>query len=304
MKKHSVTIFALLFTSVFACAAGPALSAEAADWFSAGSLDEKSFGKAYVPPVSGLLNETPFITTEIRPIYAYHEIPDDSVTAGGYGHVAAVQLRLALSERLAIIATKDGYTDLHFSQALPDTDGFNNLAAGLKYALISDPASRSILSVGGRYEIPTGNLPTAGIDLAGADGDGLIDVFVTGARSWDKFTIQGSIGSNIALDQDKNSTELHYSVHMDYELLKNLFPLIEVNGLTTLENGKVIALDLEGGDLMNIGTADSGTVITLAVGLRYRLNDHAILGVAWEPSVSKREDLHEERVYVDLVWHY
>lgn len=103
-------------------------------WFDVeGSLSTDQFGRRYVPPVSSALyNETPFITTELRPMYIYHDIPDDSVVRGGYGHVVAVQARLAVTDRLGLIATKDGYTDLHFSQALPDTDGFNNIALGAK----------------------------------------------------------------------------------------------------------------------------------------------------------------------------
>ena len=64
----------------------------------------------YVPPLTNpVFNETPYITTEARGIYMYNEIPDgdDFVTDGGNINLAALQLRVALTERLGFIATKD-----------------------------------------------------------------------------------------------------------------------------------------------------------------------------------------------------
>ena len=65
----------------------------------------------FVMPVGNFTYfEDPFITTDIRLMYVYHEIPDDSVLRGGQVHAVAVQIRVALTERLALIATKDGYS--------------------------------------------------------------------------------------------------------------------------------------------------------------------------------------------------
>src|SRR3546814_19528689 len=55
--------------------------------------------------------------------------------------------------RLGFIATKDGYADAHFDEALDDEDGFSNIAFGFKYAILSDPESESLLTAGLRYEI-------------------------------------------------------------------------------------------------------------------------------------------------------
>src|SRR3546814_9650748 len=81
-----------------------------------GSLGEGRHSR-YVPPLTNpVFNETPYITTEARAIYLYNRLPDDFVTGGGYVNLVALQLRLALTERLGFIATKDGYADAHRSE--------------------------------------------------------------------------------------------------------------------------------------------------------------------------------------------
>src|SRR3546814_4304736 len=80
--------------------------------------------------------------------------------------------------RLGFIATKDGYADAHFDEALDDEDGFSNIAFGFKYAILSDPESESLLTAGLRYEIPLNDLETGGIELQG-EGDGSPNTFVT-----------------------------------------------------------------------------------------------------------------------------
>jgi len=127
-----------------------------------GSLGDDGFSR-YVPPVTNpLFNETPFITTEARPIYIYHHIPDDFLTGGGNANVVALQARVALTERLGFIATADGYSWLDFDNTLPDDSGLNDITAGLKYAVISDPEAGSIATLGARYTIPVGTLKTGG----------------------------------------------------------------------------------------------------------------------------------------------
>src|SRR3546814_3497615 len=65
-----------------------------------GSLGEGRHSR-YVPPLTNpVFNETPYITTEARAIYLYNRLPNDFVTGGGYVNLVALQLRLALTERL------------------------------------------------------------------------------------------------------------------------------------------------------------------------------------------------------------
>lgn len=268
-----------------------------------GSLGEGGFDH-YVPPVSNpLFNETPFITTELRALQIHNDIPEKFLTQGGNIDVYAVELRLALTDRLGIIATKDGFADADFDRVLPDTTGWVNLAFGLKYAVISRPKNGEILSVGFKYEPPSGSVNVAGIKLQG-DGDGFIDIFASGAKSMGKIGLQASMGANLALDADHDSSMLHYSLHADYEVLPNFYPLIEMNGFTKIDEGNRTGIRVEGLDLINFGSIDSGTVITFAAGARYKFNDHIQLGAAYEAPMTNRKDIMDWRTTVDLVISY
>lgn len=271
-----------------------------------GSLGEGRHSR-YVPPLTNpVFNETPYITTEARGIYLYNEIPggNDFVTGGGNIHLGALQLRLALTERLGFIATKDGYADANFDNVLDDENGFANIAFGLKYAILSDPASESIVTAGLRYEIPIADLETGGIELQG-DGDGFLNPFVTGATTFGDLGLQASIGANIALDGDADTSILHYSLHADYEVFENFFPLVEINGFTPIDRGDRLtgALGkLDGVDLLNFGSDDRGTTVTLGGGFRYRFTDNVQIGLGAETPITDKEDtIMDYRVYADLV---
>jgi len=290
----------LVFVSLLAVALVPASVCHAFEFDFHGSLGEGRF-RRYVPPVTNpLLNETPYITTEIRPIYLHNDIPNNFLTSGGKIDLGAVELRLALTERLGFIASKDGYAGIDFERVLEDEEGFANISFGFKYAVLSRPEKEAIVTVGVEYEPPTGNLKTSGISLQG-EGDGLIDLFVSAAKAYDKLGFQASMGFNVAIDGGHDSSQFHYSLHVDYEALPKFYPLIEFNGFTTIDHGNRTPGDFEGIDLVNFGSTDSGTVVTFGVGARYRLSDHLLLGAAYETPLTDREDIMNWRVYVDAV---
>jgi hypothetical protein len=253
-----------------------------------GSLGDGGFAR-YVPPVTNpLFNETPFITTEAKPIYIYHHIPDDFLTSGGSVNVVALQARLAITERLGFIATADGYSFIDFDSGLEDDDGFNDIAAGLKYAVISDPAAGQIATVGVRYTAPVGTLESNGLEFNGV-GDGYIDVFATGAKLFEKAQLQGSVGTQIALS-NKNVGFLHASLHGDYEILPGFFPLIESNLTVPIQDGnRLKGVNLTGVDIIDLGSDDPETVLTLAFGARYRFSDNVLFGAAFEKNLLEND---------------
>lgn len=258
----------------------------------------------YVPPITNpVLNESPYITTEVRAFYMHNWIPGDFALGQGYLNLYAVQLRAALTDRLALIATKDGYADIHFKNVTDDS-GFANLAGGLKYAVIADADTQTYLTVGGRYEAPSGSLEVVGIDLQGT-GDGLIDLFVTGATLLTTGTgVQASMGFDIALDGDNDSSLFHSSLHADQELLDGLFGVLELNLISTIEDGSRTtgAGSFEGVDLANFGNSDSGTIVTLGIGSRFQLNGHLQCGLAYEFPLTDREDIMSQRITFDLIY--
>jgi len=302
MKKSVVGIFTCLLV-VIGFAVYPAW---AIDWDLKGSLGEGEH-KHYVPPVSNpVLNETPFITTEVRPIYIYQNIPDNVPLAGVKGgniNLWAVQLRVALTDRLGFIATKDGYADVNLNVPGLDDDGFANLGFGFKYALISDPKENTLVTAGLTYEAPTGRLKAGPFWWQG-NGKGFINPFVTAAETYDKVGIQAMVGGKFALDGDANTSWFNYSLHMDYEILPNLFPLVELNGFIPINDANRTGFAFEGLDLVSIGGSEPSSVVTFAAGSRYKITDHVMAGIAYEFPLTDDEDILDWRLTADLVIYY
>ena len=99
------------------------------------------------PIVQPYLFEDPFITTGLYPYYVWHQFPESSALEGGEAHVAAAQIRVAVTDRLAIIATKDGYMwKRPDNPLLRHTGGWMNLAFGAKYAFYQDRDAGRIAS--------------------------------------------------------------------------------------------------------------------------------------------------------------
>jgi len=272
-----------------------------------GSLGEGRHSRYVAPVTNPVFNETPYITTEARAFYFHHVIPDEFVTDGGHVDFFALQLRLAITERLGFIATKDGYGDFNFDEALEDEEGFSNIALGFKYALYSEPETETIATAGLRYEIPVKDLRTSGLDLMG-NGSGFLNPFVTGARQFGDFGLQASFGGNFALEPSEDTSILHYSAHVDYELFEDFFPLIEFNGFTAIDNGNrsTGALSqIDGVDVLNFGSEDRDTTLLLGGGFRYRLTDHFQIGTAYEAPITDEDNtITDYRVYFDVAWHF
>lgn len=304
--KHRVWGAALAASLAMAGSAG---ATDVMGYNISGSFGENGFAR-YVPPVTMFtLNETPFITTEVKPIFAYHKIPDGFLTGGGRVLAGAVQARLALSDRFAIIATTDGYSDINFDGVLPDEDGFHDLTAGVKYAFISDPAAGEIVTAGVRYTAPVGNIDPAGIDLTGG-GAGYIDTFVTGAKLYDSGTqLQGSLGFQWGIDDD-NWSYFHAHAHIDHEVATGFYPLVEANLILPVEGGdRIPGANLTGADIFDIGASDPDPIFTLAIGARFMASDHIVLGAALEGNVldigaDSASSVYGWRVTTDLTVHF
>jgi hypothetical protein len=110
------------------------------------------FAQARRPISNPTLFDLALPGTNIHPIFIYHGLPNrvntilGNVPLGGDVEVYALQFEIALNDRLSIVATKDGYVDFNPDATLSGETGFANLGAGLKYAFIRDPASRTALS--------------------------------------------------------------------------------------------------------------------------------------------------------------
>jgi hypothetical protein len=271
--------------------------------------------KAIAPVVNPIYFEDPRIYSEVRPIFMQHWLPDTfaysggNLPLGGVVRVYAVQLRLKLSDRLALIATKDGYIEFRPDNTLPHAYGWADLAAGLKYALVDDRENQLIVTPGFTVTVPTGNQR-----VFQHHGKGEENIFVSAAKGWDNFHVTGNLGCRIPNDFDLATAQLHYSLQLDYHVIRYFIPFVAVNGYTILSNGKdaasqsltAVPLNAEGYDLINFGAADAKgtTQLTVGGGARSKLTKNVDLGVAYEAAVRNPKGIFDSRITADISLHW
>jgi hypothetical protein len=252
------------------------------------------------PVTNPIFFEDPAIRNEVRPIFMRHSIDKGFITGGGDVNLYAVQFRYALTDRLALIATKDGYIDIELDNGA-EADGWADVALGLKYAAIDDRVNQFILTPGFTFEVPLGDS-----EVFQGNGDGELNLFVSAAKGFGKVHLTGSTGLRLPFDGDEESTILHFSAMLDVKVCRWFQPFVTMSGITVLDEGGALPLTTEGYDLINFGSslADGETQITAGLGCRSRLTDSLSLGVAFEKPVTSPHGLYDDRLTVDLVWNF
>ena len=304
--------------------------------------DRKARFDDFVQPMSmPYLFEDPFITTGANLVGIWHGTADNGNFQAGYAGVLALQLRVAITDKLAFIATKDGFLmhrpDTKVSDigvipgtnpraaVLRDENAFLNATIGFKYALIEDPENNFILSPALRYEIPMGQ-----DEVFQGRGDG---VFIPSATfAWAPVSglhLIGGLGGQIPVDTTKESTSLFYNMHVQVTLFDRIVPFIELSGITwtnsgngkmSLNTSKALGADVtlsqaqaalgasrfEGADVFNLGSRGIAgeSLITTAWGLRIPLDDHVVLGVSYERALHGDKNLFDQRVTAMATYEY
>ncbi|MBK1825627.1 hypothetical protein [Haloferula rosea] len=282
------------------------------------------FEKARRPITNPTLFDNALPQTNVHPIFMYHNLPAQAsiigggkVPMGGHVEIYALQFEYAFNERLSLVATKDGYVRFR-----PDTpglwsaqSGFANIAAGLKYAFIYDPVNSFVMSGTATYEFPLGNH-----DVFQGEGNGVLNLIVSGLKVWDRFQLAGGGGLRLPFD-GQQSTNSFVSAHASYEVVPWFIPLVEVNWHHVLSAGNgrpnyftqagglvPVVATFEGNDLLNFGTAnatENRDLVTAAVGFRSRITESIDLGFAYEiPLTDEENGIIDDRFTVDLVWRF
>jgi hypothetical protein len=259
---------------------------------------------SFISPQSNpLFFEDPRTLTEVRFHFVHHKIPlNQPVLQGGEARFYAMQARIALTERLSIIATKDGYIDLNANNpAIGSPNGWADIAAGLKYNLIRDPECQRLLSGGFTYEIDLGTHR-----VFQGRGDGEFHFFLTGGQQIGSCAhwVSGS-GFRIPTDSADRSQMWYWSNHFDYEFRPGWYAVYEVNWFHWMKSGAgaLGTSGFEGGDLFNLGSTGvaGNDIVTMSLGGRYKPKQNVELGVAYEAPVTERRDLLEHRIYIDAI---
>ena len=266
--------------------------------------------KIPTPVTNPLFFEEAQIRSDVRPIFIHHRLQNTidgaaplpgSVPLGGDAQVYAIQLRYAINDRLALIATKDGYIDFNPDATLAQDDGFADIAFGLKYAIINDEENQFLLTPGLKFELPSGNT-----GVLQGNGSGEWNLFLSAAKGWDDFSLASHFGIRLPNDFDEETSSLHYGLQAAYELHPCFTPFAAVNAFTVLSEGDGLPLEAEGFDLVNFGAsaAEGATQVAVGFGFRSRLTDYCDLGFAYEFGVTERDDIFDDRYTVDLVFRF
>ncbi len=251
-------------------------------------------------PVSNPVNfEDPRIQSNIKPLYVHHRIDDNFATGGGEVDIYALQVRYALNDRLALIATKDGYVNFRPNGLLEDGSGFANIGLGAKYAFWQTDSS--IATGGLRYEAPLGES-----EVLQGKGDGVINPFISAATSLGRVNLIAYSGIRAAID-NSDSSFFDASLHVDTKVGR-FSPLIELNMYHVISAGDRLPIEDEGQDFFNLGSSlsDGETMMTAAFGTRVQLCESLSFGTAYEiPLITDSGSyITDWRITSDLIYSF
>lgn len=259
----------------------------------------------FISPISNpLFFEDPRTLSEVRLIFANHWLPQNNpVFQGGQAQYLAMQARVALTERLSFIATKDGYIWMDpDNPGAGNPDGWADIAAGLKYNLIRDVENQHVLSVGTTFELPVGSN-----HVFEGRGTGEFHLFATnGIALTPKSHWLSATGFRLPTNTAARSQMWYWSNHYDYNIWGKWYAVGEVNWFHWMQSGNALPVNFEGGDLFNLGATNvaGNNMVTMAVGARRKLWNMSELGVGYELPVTARQDVMSSRLYIDLILRY
>jgi len=272
--------------------------------FLTGMRANNSFHKKFAHPVGNpLYFESPFIETNLRLIYVWHDFPTNSQLGGGEANIVAAPIRVALTDRLALVASKDGYTWLN-TGITPEADGWNDAALGLKYMFLVDEASEFALTGGLKWEWVNGDRD---IIQGGDGGHHELNPFISVAKGWDRFHLMGALNYRIPMNGNDGNHILQWDLHADYEVapetLPGFFPLLEIHALHYLSDAETLPLSVGGLDYTNFGSNDvaGSSVFWGDLGFRWKLTPNLSFGAAYGfPISDPGDDIFNQRVTLDV----
>lgn len=252
----------------------------------------------FVMPVSNpVWSIDPRSLTYVRGIFINQMIDSQTPVLGaGDLQVYALQLGVALNERLSVIAVKDGYNTLQ-TRGIGNRTGWSDIGLGLKYVLVRDVENQFLLSGGLIYEATNGSSR-----VFQGNGDSVWTPYLSIGKQIGCGHLIASTGYHVPGDTAEESQSIYYSVHYDHPVTSKLSALAELNGIVYTKSGQALPLNIEGGDWINLGSSSvaGNNVLTFAFGADYRFNKCLSFAAAWEFPLSNRKDLLDSRTTATL----
>ncbi len=250
------------------------------------------------PITSPYTHEDSFVTTDVRTWFLYHDFPKSSAIAGGNAKVYAVQVRVALTDQLQLVAYKDGYTAI--DSGLVDDDGWNDVAAGLKWNFLQDWENDLHAAVGVGYELGIG-------DDEALQEDDEVRLWASIDKGFDKLHVGATVNLLLAVGSEDplgDADRLHWHARADYYTCEWFSPVVEMNGYHVLNEGDNTPLPFSGVDVANLGGGDGEDVITVGFGGEFRPFDDVAIRAAYETPLTDNDDLFGYRWTLSAVFSF
>lgn len=176
-------------------------------------------------------------------------------------------------------------------------DGWNDVAAGLKYALVQDFENQFHLAVGAGYEFPIG-------DRKVLQNNGEARVWASVNKGFGALHLGATVNYFIGTSSDDllgNSDYLSWHAHADYYVNEWFSPVIELNGYHVMNED--VATPFSGIDVTNLGGGED--VVSLGLGAEIRPAKNVALRAAYEfPVTDNNDDLYGWRITFSGVYSF
>jgi hypothetical protein len=287
----------------------------------------EDFDRYHMPVSNPVYSGDARNVTMVRPIIFRQSLPDKidvniggvntEVDLGGEVQGAALQFSYAFTDRFSLVAVKDGYVDCEVDNPLVgDHSGWADIAAGLQYSFVYDPARDFIVSGRLVYESTSGDS-----EVYQGNGNGNIAPAILLLKGWDKLQFSGTVGLVLPFDGDEENTMLYDAWHLSYAVTGWFRPLVELNHFHVVSAGDRNLADFAASndpedlvaaiasfnpcDIINLGgenNDDNKNLVTMALGARFRINQWLDVGAAYEfPLTDNQETLLDDRILIDAM---
>ena len=261
------------------------------------------------PMINFVFFEDPRNLTELRPIFVNHWVPatvGNGISADGSVQLYAAQFRIALTDRLSLIAVKDGFIVDETRGTLGGllSDGWADVTAGLKYNVLRDVQRGRLMSIGATYEIPLGD-----DEALQSIGDGEFHFFATGGTRLGGCNAHylSSLGYRVAADGDLQTSAIHWSNHLDFRLNQTAYLFTELAWWHWVDDAAAGApLGIGGHDLFNLSANDvtGNDLVTQNVGVKLKPRRNREMGLAYEFPLTAFKDVTDGRLQAELILRY
>lgn len=254
--------------------------------------------QAVHPVTAPYFQEDSFVTTDVRGWFVHHSIPDSSLLGGGEAQVYAVQVRLALTDQVQLVAYKDGY--ININTGLIDEDGMNDLAAGLKWNFLQDWENQLHAAAGFGYEIKAGNSKVL-------QNDDEVRLWLSANKGFDAHHLGLSANFRLPVDDEDplgDSTNFSWHMHYDYYVCEWFSPVLELSGYHVIDEGDNVVVPFQGIDVFNLGGGKSEDVVTIGLGAEFRPMQDLGLRAAYETPISDNDDIFGYRWTFSAVYSF